>query len=84
LVDAEAVPHAGLKEDNMEYESDESDERPPPPRLSDRCKSCGYAQTWADQRRQFGRLIRAGFDRDQVKALLPRCQKCLTQTLKNL
>jgi hypothetical protein len=44
------------------------------------CSDCGsaYGVTWADQRSQFGRLIRRGVTRDQIKDILPRCGKCVT------
>ena len=45
------------------------------------CQGCGYRITWADQRRQFGRAIRHGLTADEAKALMPRCQKCLTEKL---
>ena len=46
------------------------------------CVRCGYHITWADQRRQFGRLMRLGFGYEDAKALMPRCQKCVTTTLR--
>lgn len=33
------------------------------------------------QRSQFGRLLRRGLAADQAKALMPRCQVCITATL---
>jgi hypothetical protein len=38
--------------------------------------------TWAEQRRQFGRLVQKGMALEQVKQLLLRCQKCVTKWLK--
>jgi len=37
--------------------------------------------TWADRRYQFGRVIHAGLTPNEAKALMPRCQKCITQAL---
>jgi hypothetical protein len=49
-----------------------------------KCIDCKMPKlTWADQRRQFGRAIRRGLTVDEAKALMPRCQKCLTQALKH-
>jgi hypothetical protein len=45
------------------------------------CLRCGYAMTWDAQRRQFGRLLNRGLTAEEVKALMPRCQKCMTVTL---
>jgi hypothetical protein len=44
----------------------------------DRCLRCGLGMTWAEQRRQFGRLIRKGLSPQEVKAITPLCQKCIT------
>lgn len=46
------------------------------------CKDCQSAMTWAEQRRQFARLLSRGFSREEAKALLPRCQKCVTAALR--
>jgi hypothetical protein len=46
-----------------------------------RCRDCRYPQTWADQRRQWGRGLRAGLTPDEAKAAMPRCQKCMTTHL---
>lgn len=52
------------------------------PRRQDRCKRCRYAITWADQRKQFGRMIKRGLSIDEIKAIQPRCQKCVTVYLR--
>ena len=46
-----------------------------------RCKGCNYPITWAEQRRQYGRLLKRGLATDQAKAAAPRCQKCMTKYL---
>ena len=43
------------------------------------CRRCGYAITWAEQRCQFGRAIAKGLTPDEVKGLMPLCQKCTTE-----
>jgi hypothetical protein len=48
------------------------------PRPTIVCLGCGYLMTWAEQRRQFGRLIRLGLGRDEAKARMPRCRRCIT------
>jgi hypothetical protein len=45
---------------------------------SQRCRRCQQPVKWDDQRRQFARLMQNGLTKDQVKAVLPRCQKCTT------
>ena len=47
-----------------------------------RCKGCGYPITWAEQRKQYGRLARRGMAPDDIKAVVPRCQKCVTRWLR--
>ena len=51
-----------------------------------KCLYCRRAITWAEQRRQLGRLIRRGgtITYDEAKRLMPRCQKCLTVLLRQL
>jgi hypothetical protein len=46
-----------------------------------KCLGCGAQLTWAKQRRQFGRTIRAGLTPEEIKTLVPRCQKCMTEVL---
>jgi hypothetical protein len=46
-----------------------------------RCLRCGTQMTWSEQRRQFGRLLRRGLTTTDAKALMPRCQICLTAIL---
>jgi SOS response regulatory protein OraA/RecX len=46
------------------------------------CLRCHYPMTWEQQRRQFGRLMRKGFTKDEAKAALPRCQICMTVWLR--
>jgi hypothetical protein len=43
-----------------------------------RCLQCGLGMTWAEQRRQYGRLIRKGLNPQDAKAITPLCQKCIT------
>jgi hypothetical protein len=51
-----------------------------PPHI--KCLGCGWIMmTWAEQRRQFGRAVRAGLSLDETKQLMPRCQKCTTEAL---
>jgi hypothetical protein len=38
--------------------------------------------TWADQKRQFGRVIRSGRSSQEAKLLGPLCQKCTTLVLR--
>ncbi|HEY4261621.1 MAG TPA: hypothetical protein VGM98_15735 [Schlesneria sp.] len=45
------------------------------------CVGCGTGMTWAEIRRQYGRLLRKGLTVEQVKAILPKCQKCVAQLL---
>ena len=52
------------------------------PTTGKQCLRCGYRVTWAEQRRQYGRLIRRGKSDEEAKALMPRCQKCTTAALK--
>lgn len=53
-----------------------------PPRRRDCCQRCGHEITWAESRRQWGRLVRAGLDATEAKSLQPRCQKCSTAYLR--
>lgn len=52
------------------------------PRPKGVCARCGHPMTWAEQRRQFGRLMRQGFAADAARQMLPRCQTCMTITLR--
>jgi uncharacterized protein with PIN domain len=51
-------------------------------RNNDRCLHCNRELTWAEQRRQFGRVMRTGLTVEEARALLPRCQKCMTLVLE--
>lgn len=44
----------------------------------DTCAKCKRPMTFAEQRRQYARLRKANYSNQQAKAMLPRCQKCLT------
>jgi hypothetical protein len=47
------------------------------------CQDCGYRITWAEQRRQYARAIqRYGVSSEAAKKLMPRCEKCLTETFR--
>jgi len=49
-----------------------------------KCLSCGYNITWAEQRRQFARVIKDyGVPPEIAKQLLPRCQRCVTRMLRS-
>src|SRR5690348_4640516 len=54
-----------------------------PPGVIDngRCLSCGIPITWAEQRRQFGRLVKVGANPQTAKAAMPRCYRCVTSLL---
>ncbi len=49
-----------------------------------RCQKCRKPLTWAQQRVQFGRLTLHKLDADTIRAVLPRCQKCVTVHLDSL
>ena len=52
------------------------------PRGSNVCRQCYCPQlTWAEQCQQFGRLIYAGYSREQIKQLMPRCSSCVSEML---
>jgi hypothetical protein len=40
-----------------------------------KCLRCESAMTWTEQRKQYGRLMRAG---KPARDISPRCQKCVT------
>ena len=50
-------------------------------------KSCTACErpvvTWAERRKQYGRLRRAGLSHEATISLLPRCQKCTTVYLRD-
>ena len=48
-----------------------------------KCLGCQRRMTWAEQRVQFGRLLRRAFTVDQSRRVLPRCQKCVTTWLRS-
>lgn len=47
-----------------------------------KCLGCRFPITWREQRAQFGRLMRRGLSEADTKAIMPRCQKCITVTLR--
>ena len=49
--------------------------------MKDRCKDCKKEMTWASQKTQLGRLIRRGLAIEKARAILPRCQKCVTRAM---
>jgi hypothetical protein len=67
----------------MTHELDDDYVIEPPLRKPTVCLRCGYPMTWENQRRQFGRLMRRGMTTEETKALLPRCQKCMTTALRD-
>jgi uncharacterized protein with PIN domain len=47
-----------------------------------KCLDCGYAITWAEQRRQFARAIKIyGLTPEEAGRVMPRCQVCTTNLL---
>lgn len=50
--------------------------------LKTKCRGCNHLMTWASQRQQFGRLSKKGWNKEQIKAIMPRCQKCVTIHLR--
>lgn len=42
---------------------------------------CVNLLTWAEQRRQYGRLFHAGFSLAEIRAVMPICQRCTTAVL---
>jgi NAD-dependent SIR2 family protein deacetylase len=48
-----------------------------------KCLRCYYTMTWEQQRRQYGRLMKRGMTQKQAQELLPRCQKCMTEVLRD-
>lgn len=50
--------------------------------VKSKCLRCGNLMTWADQKRQYGRLMRAGVSNDKIREVQPRCQKCVTILLR--
>lgn len=49
--------------------------------MTKECLDCKYPMTWAQQRVQFGRLVKRGLSREETKAAMPRCQTCVTRML---
>ncbi len=47
-----------------------------------RCTQCHGGMTWAEQKKQWGRMVRAGTNEVDATAAQPRCQKCTTAYLK--
>ena len=45
------------------------------------CRDCRNRVTWAELRRQYGRLVNHGLEPAQAKQILPRCPKCVTAVL---
>ena len=46
--------------------------------MNGKCKSCSCSMTWAAQKVQYKRLMSKGYSNDEVKKILPQCQKCIT------
>ena len=56
--------------------------------LDDGGRKCASAlaystEAWAEERKQYGRLRRAGLSHETTISLLPRCQKCTTVYLRD-
>jgi hypothetical protein len=43
-----------------------------------RCLRCKNTMTWAEQRQQYGRLLRSGLPPEAASKLSPQCRKCVT------
>jgi len=67
---------------NSSDSSEWSEEPVSKPRREIRCKRCRCLMTWADQRKQFGRMIGRGLTTEEAKTVQPRCQKCVTVYLR--
>jgi hypothetical protein len=48
-----------------------------------RCQKCRALITWDEQRKQYGRLLRAGFALWQVKERMPLCYRCTTIKIRD-
>lgn len=46
------------------------------------CLRCRNRLTWAERRHQYGRARQRGLTHEQVIAITPRCQKCMTRYLR--
>jgi hypothetical protein len=47
------------------------------------CVSCERpVMTWAEQRQQYGRLVRHGFTPEEIKRRMPLCRQCTTILLR--
>lgn len=64
--------------------TEDDQEFAPRPLPKTKCAGCQSRLTWAEQRVQYGRLVRRGLTREQIKALSPRCQKCMTVALRTI
>ena len=62
--------------------NDDHADRPAPRPARTPCVGCGCSLTWAQQRKQYGRLRKMGYDHDQASYAMPRCQKCTTKWLR--
>jgi hypothetical protein len=52
--------------------------------MTDRvCKECAKRLTWAETRRQYGRLRQRGYSHEQSAARGTSCQKCTTAFVRN-
>lgn len=49
-----------------------------------RCRDCHNHITWAELRRQYGRLLNRGLTPTEAKQMLPRCPKCVTAALRRM
>lgn len=49
----------------------------------DRCRTpgCMRRMTFAEQGIQWGRALRFGMSKEEVTAIMPLCQKCMTELL---
>jgi len=74
------------REDDYELIEEELDERAEKryreQQKRPRCLRCQRPMNWAEQKRQFGRLMSIGFTVEEAKQTMPRCQKCMTAHLR--
>jgi hypothetical protein len=45
------------------------------------CRGCGSVMSWAEQKQEFGRMIKAGMDKAEIDSLQPLCVVCVSKAL---